>query len=107
MELSGDAKYEMKRKGIFMFQLDLGGFSEVEDVIYVSELKNNLFLVLFLEDRDFSMNFQRGKVFVHSEGVILDTKVSIGVREGMLYRLKGQPIRGSKGILDHGSISMT
>jgi hypothetical protein len=33
--------------------------------------------------------------------------VSIGVREGRLYRLQGQPVRGSKGILDHGSMSVT
>jgi hypothetical protein len=31
----------------------------------------------------------------------------IGFREGRLYRLQGQPIRKSKGILDHGLMSVT
>jgi hypothetical protein len=30
--------------------------------------------------------------------------VSIGVREGKVYMLEGNFVRGSKGILDHGSM---
>jgi hypothetical protein len=32
--------------------------------------------------------------------------VSIGVREGKIYRVQGMHVHGSKGILDHGSMSM-
>jgi hypothetical protein len=51
--------------------------------------------------------FQKGQVLIHSEGAIPDTTVNIGVREGRVYRLQGNPVRGSKGILDHGSMSVT
>jgi hypothetical protein len=37
----------------------------------------------------------------------LTQTVSIGVREGKVYRLQGKPVGGSKGILDHGSMSVT
>jgi len=36
----------------------------------------------------------------------LETIVNISVREGRIYRLQGNPIRGYKVILDHGLISM-
>jgi hypothetical protein len=76
-------------------------------VLYVPELKNNLLSVSVLEDMGFAVTFQRGKVLICSEGAIPDTTMSIGVREGRLYRLQGQPVRRSKGILDHGSMSVT
>ena len=31
----------------------------------------------------------------------------LGVRVGRVYRLQGKPVVGSKGILDHGSMSVT
>jgi hypothetical protein len=33
--------------------------------------------------------------------------VRIGVKYGKLYVLQGHSVRGSKGILDHGSMSVT
>jgi len=45
-----------------------------------------------MEDRGFSMIFQRGRVLIRPEVAIPDTVVSIGVREGNLYRLQGNPI---------------
>ena len=42
-----------------------------------------------------------------SEGAIPNTEVSIGVRNGRVYMLQGKPVFGSKGILDHGSMSIT
>jgi hypothetical protein len=58
-----------------------------------------------LEDKGFVL-FSERKVLICSEGAIPDTTMSIGVREGRLYRLQGHPIGGSKGILDHGSMSV-
>jgi hypothetical protein len=52
------------------------------------------------------MTFQRGKVLIHPEGDIPNTIVIIEVREGRLYRLQGNNVRGSKKILDHGLMSL-
>jgi hypothetical protein len=107
VELGTHAKCGVEGVGTVRFHLESGGFLEVEDVLYVPELKKNLLSVSVLEDMGFAVTFQRGKVLICSEGAIPDTTMSIGVREGRLYRLQGQPVRGSKGILDHGSMSVT
>jgi hypothetical protein len=36
----------------------------------------------------------------------LDAVVRFGIREGMMYRVLGQPVVGSKGILDQISVSV-
>jgi hypothetical protein len=56
-------------------------------VLYVTELKKNLLSVLTLEDEGFAVLFQNGQVLIHSEGASPDTTMSIGVREGKVYRL--------------------
>jgi hypothetical protein len=107
VELGTLAKCGVEGVGTVRFQLESGGFLEVEDVLYVPELKKNFLSVSVLEDMGFSITFQRGKVLICLEGDIPDTTINIGVREGRLYRLQGKPVRGSKGILDHGSMSVT
>jgi hypothetical protein len=39
VELGGDAKYAMKGEGTILFQLELGGSFEAQDVLYVPTLK--------------------------------------------------------------------
>jgi hypothetical protein len=46
------------------------------------------------------------KCSLHSKEASLDTTLSIGVKEGKVYELQGKLVIGSKGILDHGSISV-
>ena len=46
-------------------------------------------------------------MLIRLEGAAQDAVVILGVREGKLYRLLGQPVYGSKGILDQGLMSMT
>jgi hypothetical protein len=75
-------------------------------VLYVPELKKNLLLVSVLEDDVFAILFQKGQVLIHSERDSPDTTVSIGVREGKVYKFQGMPVQVSKGILDHGSMSV-
>jgi hypothetical protein len=107
VELGDDVEYEMKGKGNIMLQIESGALLEARDVLYVPELKNNLLSVLVLEEMDFVVTFQKGKVLICSEGDIPDTTMSIGIKEGKLYRLQVHPVRRSKGILDHGSMSVT
>jgi hypothetical protein len=62
-------------------------------VVYVLGLKKNMLSALFMEDMGFVFIFHKGKVIICPEGVIPNTIVSIGVREGNLYRLQGKPIQ--------------
>jgi hypothetical protein len=81
-------------------------------VLYVPKLKKNLLSVSVLEDMGFVVMFKKWQVLIRPEGISTDTIVSIGVREGKLYRLHGKHVCGSKEILDlihsevNGSMSM-
>jgi hypothetical protein len=68
---------------------------ETQDVLYILGLKKELISVSFIEDMGSSVMFKKGKVLIHLEGAIHDIGVSIGVREGNLYRLKGNSIQES------------
>jgi hypothetical protein len=46
-----------------------------------------------MEDEVFSVMFKKGQVLIHLEGAIPDTRLSIGVREGNLYKLKGKNVK--------------
>jgi hypothetical protein len=50
-------------------------------------MKKNFLSVSFLKDKSFFIIFKGGKVLIYPKGVIPDTTMSIGVNEGMLYRL--------------------
>jgi hypothetical protein len=73
-------------------------------VMYAPRLKVNLLSVSTLEDMGYAVTFEDGQVLIRSEGVdTQDAAVRLGIREGMMYRVLGQPVVGSKGILDHRS----
>jgi hypothetical protein len=93
VELGDDAKYAVKGEGTILFQLESGGSLEAQDVLYVPGLKKNLLSVSVMEDRGFVVMFKKGKVLICPEGASPDTTMSIGVREGNLYRLKGKPVQ--------------
>jgi hypothetical protein len=46
-----------------------------------------------MEDRGFAMEFKNQQVLIRSKGSGLDTTKVIGLREGNLYRLHGEPVR--------------
>jgi hypothetical protein len=107
MELETHVKCGVEGVGRVRFYLDSGGSLEVEDVLYVLDMRRNFLSVSALEDKGYVVLFQNKHVFMHSEGASPDITINIGVREGRVYRLKGKLIGGSKGILDHGLISVT
>jgi hypothetical protein len=100
--------HAVKGVGCVRFQLESGGSLEVAEVLFVPELKVNLLSVSALEDMGYAVMFEDGQVLIRSEGAdTLDATVRLGIREGMMYRVLGQPVVGSKGILDRRSVSET
>jgi hypothetical protein len=59
VEFGDDAKYAVKGEGIVTFQLESGGSFDDHDVLYVLGLKKNFILVSAMEDRGFTITFQR------------------------------------------------
>jgi hypothetical protein len=71
----------------------------VAGVIYVPGLK--VLSISALKDMGYAVTFNEEHVLIHSKGAdTQDAVVRLGIREGMLYRLLGQPVCESKGILD-------
>jgi hypothetical protein len=64
VEIDTLAKYGIEGVGTVRFELESGGFLKVADVLYVPEPKKNFLSVSFLEDMDFAITFQRGKVLI-------------------------------------------
>jgi hypothetical protein len=79
---------------------------EVDEVMYVPELRVNLLFVSALEDKGYAVMFEDGQVLIRAEGAALDATVRLGIRQGMMYRVLGQPVVGFKGILDQRSVSV-
>jgi hypothetical protein len=100
VELGTNAKCGVEAVGIVRFQLEPGGSLEVENVM-------NLLSVLAMEDSGCTISFQDGRVLIQPKGSNIDSTRFLGVREGKVYWLQGKPVGGSKGILDHGSMSVT
>jgi hypothetical protein len=68
-------------------------------------VKVNLLSISTLENMGYEVMFVDGQVLIRAKGAALDVAVRLGIRQGMMYRVLGQPVSGSKGILDHRSMS--
>jgi hypothetical protein len=73
---------------------------EVDGVMYVPELRVNLLSVSALADMGYIVLFMDGHVLLCAEGAALDATMRPSIMQGMMYRLLGQPIGGSRGSLD-------
>jgi hypothetical protein len=98
-------RHAVKGVGCVRFQLESGVSLEVDEVMYVPELKVNLLSISALEDMGYDVMFVDGHVLIRAEGAALDAAVRLGIRQGMMYRVLGQPVGGSRGILDQRSVS--
>jgi hypothetical protein len=98
--------HAVKGVGCVRFQLNLGGSLEVAQVIYVPGLK--FLSISALEEMGNVVMFEGGKVCIRSEGEdTQDETMRLNIREGLLYRLLGQPVVGSNGFLDSYSLSVS
>jgi hypothetical protein len=107
VELGTNAKCGVEGVGIVRFQLELVGSLEVANVLYVPKLKMNLLSISAMEDSGYTIFFKDGRVLIRSKESNIDSAQVLGVKEGEVHRLQGKPVGGSKGILDHGSMSVT
>lgn len=98
LEFGIDTKHTVKGVGIVLFQLESRHSLKVEDVLYVLALKMNFLSLSALEDKGVGVLFQDRHVLTYSEGATPETTVSIGVREGNMYRLQSKLVGRYKGI---------
>jgi hypothetical protein len=97
-------RHVVKRVGCVRFQLESGVCLEVDEVMYVPELKVNFLSISALEDMGYEVMFANGHVLIRAEGAALDAVVRLGIKQGLMYRVLGQPVGGSREILDQRSM---
>jgi hypothetical protein len=78
--------------GNVRFQLEFGGFLEIDGVLFVPGLSLNLISVSSLQDVGYCVLFKREHVFIYREGVDPVELQLIGNRVDRLYMLRGQPM---------------
>jgi hypothetical protein len=79
--------------GIVPFQLKSGTSLEFDDVLFVPSLRKNLLSISFMEDKGFAVEFKNQQVLNKLKESSPNIAQVIGVREGKLYRLQGEPVR--------------
>jgi hypothetical protein len=101
--LGDDARYNVRGVGTSTFQLDSDMELQLNEVIYVAEMKRNLVSIYALEDKGYKITFSEGRVLAwHKDSHIISAKV-IGVRENNLYRLTIKLVQA----LLHDTISLS
>lgn len=93
VKLSDDTKYLVAGVGNITFQLQSGNSLDFDDVMLVPSLRKNLLSVSIMEDKGYAVEFKNQQVLIKLKESSLEAAQMIGVREGDLYRLQGEPIR--------------
>ena len=63
----------------------------MKEVLYVPGLKKNLLSISTLDKKGFRVAFVDGEALMWTKGKTIDDAVIIGVEEGGLYKLNGNP----------------
>jgi hypothetical protein len=92
VELGDYAKYPIVGVGTIPFQLELGNSLDFDDLLFVLGLSKNFLSVSVMEDKGFAVEFKNQQDLISSKDSILHIAQVIGVREGNLYKLQGEPI---------------
>ena len=64
----------------------------LEEILYVLGLKKNLLSVGVLEEKEYTVAFTKGKAIMWPSNGDMSLAMEIGVKEGNVYRLLGNPI---------------
>ena len=67
----------------------------------------NLLSVSTMEDNGYTISFEDDRVLIRLKGPDIDLARVLGAREGKVSKVQGKSIGGSKGISDHGWMSVT
>lgn len=94
-----NTKHVLSIKGVgnVKFQLEIGGFLELVEALFIIDILVNFLLVLTFEVGGYGIVLIIEYMFLYLEGSIL---AMLGVRSERLYRLLEQPIIGSIEWLD-------
>jgi hypothetical protein len=70
VELGDDAKYPVARVGIIPFRPQSSNSLDFDNVLFIPNLKKNLFSVLIMEDKGFVVKFKNQQVLIRPKDSI-------------------------------------
>jgi hypothetical protein len=85
VELGDDKCYKIEGVGSISFRLESGEMLHVDEVLYVSGLRNNILSFATLEDKGYLVIFKDRKALMWAKGSHLSTPEPIMTRRGGLY----------------------
>jgi hypothetical protein len=92
VELGMGAKHSVRGSSIVSFRLESGEILRVSNVLWVPELRRSVLSVSKIERKGYHVLFRDGQVLLVPRRSSFRSTVVLGVREGNLYRLRGQPM---------------
>ena len=93
MELGDNGTYAIEDIESTSLKLESGWSLHLEEVLYVLGVKKNLLSVVVLEDKVYTVAFTKGKAIMWPSGGNMSSAIEIGVKEGNVYHLTGNPIQ--------------
>ena len=93
VELGDNGTYAIEGIGSTSLKLDSGWSLHLEEILYVPGLKKNLLSVGVLEEKGYIVAFTKGKAIMWPSDGDMSSAIVIGVKEGNVYRLTGNPIQ--------------
>jgi hypothetical protein len=93
VELGDDAKYPVAGVGTIPFQLESGNSLDFDDVLFVPGLRRTCFQFRLWRIRALQLSSRTSKSSSGRRNLAQIQLKVIGVREGNLYRLQGEPVR--------------
>ena len=88
--LGDNSTYPMKGTGTVTRHLSQGQALDLQDVLYVPNLKKNLVSISAMEDKSFIVAFTNGKVRMWKKS--FKEAITIGFRVDTLYQVGGSPL---------------
>ena len=93
MELCDNGTYAIDGIGSTSLKLDSGWSLHLEKILYVPGLKKNLHSIGVLEEKGYTVAFTHGKAIMWPSDGDMSLSIVIGVKEGNIYHLMGNPIQ--------------
>jgi len=93
VEMGDNGTYAIDGIGSTSLKLDSGWSLQLEEILYVHGLKKNLLSIGVVEEKGYTVAFTHGKAIMWPSDGDMSSSIVIGVKEGNVYHLTGNPIQ--------------
>jgi hypothetical protein len=92
VEVGTRAKHSVRGSDTISFRMESSEIPRVSNVLWVPELRKSVLSILEIERKGYRVLFRNGQVLLVPRQTSFRSAMVLGVKEGNLYRLRGQPM---------------